>query len=164
MSMAGGLRAAAHPSSSRVKLLQLRCRPLASATPLLGARSVVIRRAGRTLDVSLTDGRELRLSAELLRVHSPSAEMRGASGERRMLAGKRGVTVVGAEAVGAYAVRLVFSDLHDTGLYSWPLLALLHRDRCQLARAYISSLKQLGLSRHHRARVSKPTSADKKPL
>ena len=75
------------------------------------------------LRVAFTDGNSESLPAELLRVMSPSAEVQGHSpAERKLVSGKRDVTIKAVEPVGNYAVKLVFSDGHDTGLFTWPYL------------------------------------------
>jgi DUF971 family protein len=78
---------------------------------------------GRTLEVAFDDGQVIRLTAERLRVESPSAEVQGHSpSQKRTLTGKENVAIVGIEAVGNYAIKIVFDDGHDTGLYSWDYL------------------------------------------
>ena len=76
------------------------------------------------LHVSFDDGTAYALPAEYLRVESPSAEVQGHHpGQKQMVAGRRHVGIIGIEPVGHYAVRLVFDDLHDTGIFSWDYLA-----------------------------------------
>ncbi len=78
---------------------------------------------GRTLEVVFDDGETVRLTAERLRLESPSAEVQGHSpSQKKLLTGKENVAIVGVEPVGNYAVKLVFDDGHDTGLYSWDYL------------------------------------------
>jgi DUF971 family protein len=78
---------------------------------------------GRTLEVVFDDGETVRLTAERLRVESPSAEVQGHSpSQKKRVTGKENVAIVGVEPVGNYAVKLVFDDGHDTGLYSWDYL------------------------------------------
>jgi DUF971 family protein len=102
----------------------------------------------RELLASFDDGLSAAIPYELLRVASPSAETRGHGSARPPPpAGKRGVTVTHAETVGRYAVRIRFSDGHDTGLYGWSLL----RDLAETAEArmadYLAQMQLLGLSR-----------------
>jgi len=78
---------------------------------------------GRTLEVAFDDGKVIRLTAEKLRVESPSAEVQGHSpNQKRTVVGKENVAIVGIEPVGNYAIKIVFDDGHDTGLYSWDYL------------------------------------------
>ena len=96
---------------------------------------------------SMTEHRR-RLPAELLRVESPSAEVQGHNpGQKQIVAGRRHVGIIGIEPVGHYAVRLVFDDLHDTGIYSWDYLADLGRNQDRLWAAYLDGLASRGLSR-----------------
>jgi DUF971 family protein len=78
---------------------------------------------GRVLEVAFDDGQLIRLTAETLRVESPSAEVQGHSpSQKQIVRGKENVAIVALELVGNYAVRIVFDDGHDTGLYSWDYL------------------------------------------
>jgi DUF971 family protein len=78
---------------------------------------------GRILEVAYDDGALIRLTAEKLRVESPSAEVQGhRPSEKRILTGKESVKIVGIEPVGNYAIKIVFDDGHDTGLFSWDYL------------------------------------------
>jgi DUF971 family protein len=100
------------------------------------------------LEVSFNDGASFRLSCEFLRVHSPSAEVRGhGPGQEVLQAGKRDVAITAIEPVGVYAVKLVFSDGHDTGLYTWEYLYQLGRDQERLWQQYLHRLQQAGASR-----------------
>ncbi len=104
--------------------------------------------AGKCLEVDFDDGNRFSLPAELLRVESPSAEVQGhGPGGKTIVAGRRHVAILAVEPVGRYAVRLRFDDLHDTGLYSWPWLYRLGRDREQLWAAYLAALAERGLGR-----------------
>jgi DUF971 family protein len=98
--------------------------------------------------VEFEDGRAYALSAEFLRVHSPSAEVQGHSPEeRKILGGKRGVTIVLIELTGNYAVRLVFSDGHSTGIYTWDYLGELGEGHGALWAQYLAELEKRGLRR-----------------
>jgi DUF971 family protein len=78
---------------------------------------------GRVLEVSFDDGQVIRLTAERLRVESPSAEVQGHSpSQKRTVTGKENVAIVAIEPIGNYAIKIVFDDGHDTGLYSWDYL------------------------------------------
>ena len=102
----------------------------------------------RMLTVSLADGRRFELSAEYLRVMSPSAEVQGHSaGERKTVGGKANVAITAVQPVGNYAVRLVFDDMHDTGLYTWPYLVELGEEKDRKWSAYVADLQAKGLSR-----------------
>ncbi|MBV9345224.1 MAG: DUF971 domain-containing protein [Gammaproteobacteria bacterium] len=82
-----------------------------------------LRRAARVLEVSFQDGARYALPFEYLRVHSPSAEVKGhGPGQEVLVLGKEGVGIRAVEPVGQYAVKLVFDDGHDTGLYTWKYL------------------------------------------
>jgi len=88
------------------------------------------------------------LTAEMLRVTSPSAEVQGHSpSERVTLGGKRQVKITRIEPVGNYAVKLVFSDGHDTGIYSWSYLRKLGSEREDIWKQYLDELSEKGLSR-----------------
>ena len=107
-----------------------------------------LRDEGRALRVTFDDGAAFDLDAEYLRVESPSAEVKGhGAGQEVTVAGKRGVRILGAEPVGNYAVRLLFSDGHSTGLYSWSYLDRLGRDHDTLWAAYLDRLARAGLTR-----------------
>lgn len=102
----------------------------------------------RELEVVDADGRATRLSAEYLRVFSPSAEVRGhGGGEPMLVGGKREVAITAVEPVGRYAVRLRFSDGHNTGLYSWPVLADLIAHQSHYWPRYLARLAEHRMSR-----------------
>jgi ATP-binding protein involved in chromosome partitioning len=100
------------------------------------------------LEVAFAGAKPFALSAEMLRVMSPSAEVQGHSPQQRVtVARKRNVKIRELKPVGNYAVRIVFDDGHDTGLYSWSYLNTLDRERDQRWAEYLSALAQMGLSR-----------------
>ena len=102
----------------------------------------------KTLAVTFDDGESFELRAEYLRVRSPSAEVQGHSpAERRIVAGKSDVQILELHPVGNYAVRLVFDDLHSTGIFSWDYLSELGRNREKYWREYLDELKEKKLSR-----------------
>jgi len=102
---------------------------------------------GRELDVAFPKAR-YRLSAEMLRVMSPSAEVQGHSPEQRVtLGGKRNVRIRSLEPVGNYAVRIVFDDGHNTGLFTWDYLERLGREKDARWAKYLDELRQKGLTR-----------------
>jgi DUF971 family protein len=99
----------------------------------------------RELEISFPDGIAAALSAEYLRVHSPSAEVtQHGVGEGVLVVGKENVAIARIEPVGRYAVRLVFDDGHNTGLYTWPVLHELCRDRDRKWRRYLERLAAAG--------------------
>jgi DUF971 family protein len=103
------------------------------------------------LRVSFTGGESAELSAELLRVMSPSAEVQGHSpSERKLISGKRAVIITKVEPVGNYAVRLTFSDGHNTGIFSWAYLYEMARDKDRRWDAYLADLDAAGLCREPR--------------
>src|SRR5919108_2973065 len=94
----------------------------------------------RTLTVTFADGKFFELSAEMLRVMSPSAEVQGHSPEQRVtVPRKRNVKIRELKPVGNYAVRIVFDDGHDTGLYAWSYLQTLDRERDKRWAEYLAS-------------------------
>ena len=98
------------------------------------------------LQVSFDDGYACVLSAELLRVEAPSADVQG-YGNKQTPPGKRLVTITAIEPVGQYAVRLTFSDGHNTGLFTWETLHRYGKNQAQMIDNYLERLKSLGLSR-----------------
>jgi DUF971 family protein len=105
-------------------------------------------RAERRLAIDLDSGETVEIPYELLRVESPSAEVQGhGPSGRTLVTGKRLVQVERAEPVGNYAVRLVFDDGHDTGLFTWDYLMMLARERDVLMAGYEARLKAAGRSR-----------------
>lgn len=106
-----------------------------------------LKKAEKVLEVDFDDGRSFALPAELLRVESPSAEVRGHGGPRQIVAGRRHVGIMDLERVGNYAVRIIFDDLHDTGIYSWDYLYELGARREEIWQRYLEALAERGLSR-----------------
>lgn len=105
-------------------------------------------RATRELEIDFDDGVTLSLPAELLRVESPSAEVKGhGPGQKQIVAGKKNVGIARIEPVGSYAARLVFDDGHDSGLYSWRYLRELGDGQAAVFDAYLKALAGKGLSR-----------------
>jgi DUF971 family protein len=103
------------------------------------ATEIKLRRRSRLLTVSFNDGSRFELPFEYLRVHSPSAEVAGhGGGETVLVLGKENVDVREVEPIGQYAVRLVFDDGHDTGLYTWKYLYELGSQREQKWSAYLA--------------------------
>jgi DUF971 family protein len=107
-----------------------------------------LRKDRRTLTVAFDDGETFDLAAEYLRVCSPSAEVQGHSPtERRTVAGKQNVEILELHPVGNYAVRLVFDDMHSTGIFSWAYLFELGRNRDENWQRYLADLAAKNLSR-----------------
>jgi DUF971 family protein len=107
-----------------------------------------LRKSARCLEVSFADGLSATLPAEYLRVHSPSAEVTGHSaGEGVLVTDKESVGIERIEPVGRYAIRIVFDDGHDTGLYSWRVLHDLSRNQQQKWQHYLARLAAAGHSR-----------------
>lgn len=109
---------------------------------------IVLDQSARELKLVYPGGESFTLSCEYLRVFSPSAEVRGhGPGQEVLQVGKRGVNIVSIEPVGHYAVRLVFSDGHDSGLYSWDYLYELGRRKDDNWQDYLARLQAAGASR-----------------
>jgi DUF971 family protein len=112
------------------------------------ATEIRLNKADRVLVVEFDDGAQFSYPAEYLRVESPSAEVQGhAPHQKQIVPGRRHVGIIGIEPVGHYAVRLVFDDLHDTGIYSWDYLHELGREQDRRWPAYLAALEARGLSR-----------------
>ena len=104
------------------------------------------------LELAYADDTEYQLAAEFLRVHSPSADVRGhGSGQETLQVGKKNVKIVGVESVGNYAIKLVFDDRHDTGIYSWDYLQELCSNHDQLWADYLGKLEAVSASRDNLA-------------
>ena len=102
----------------------------------------------KSLVVSFDTGEQFQLSAEYIRVKSPSAEVQGHSpSERRTVPGKKYVEILEVQPVGNYAVRLTFDDLHSTGIYSWDYLHELGQGQARYWQEYLDELTAQGLSR-----------------
>ena len=102
----------------------------------------------KSLAVAFEDGESFTLPAEYLRVTSPSAEVQGHSAnERKTVPGKRNVAILEVHPIGNYAVRLVFDDMHSTGIYSWDYLFELGRAHKRIWQEYIDELASKHLSR-----------------
>lgn len=107
-----------------------------------------LHQSSRLLEITFDDATTCMLSCEFLRVYSPSAEVRGhGAGQEVLQVGKEEVNIVRIEPVGQYAVKLSFSDGHNTGLYSWDYLYELAKDYEVLWMEYISRLELAGIQR-----------------
>jgi DUF971 family protein len=119
---------------------------LDASTPL--PTEIKLHQASRVLELAFNDGAHFRLSYEFLRVHSPSAEVRGhGPGQETLQTGKRDVAIKEVESVGHYAIRPTFSDGHDSGIYSWDYLHDLGQRHDELWQRYLARLAEAGASR-----------------
>lgn len=102
----------------------------------------------RILTIKFEAGEEYKIEAELLRSHSPSAEVQGHAPDQRVTVwGKRNVEIRDLVPTGNYAVRIVFDDGHDTGIFTWVYLHALGKDAPALWQAYLAELEGKGLTR-----------------
>ena len=116
--------------------------------PVPAPIEIAVRRQSRLLDIAFDDGAQFSLPFELLRVYSPSAEVRGhGPGQETLQTGKRNVDLTALEPVGNYAVQPSFSDGHDTGIFSWDYLYFLGSQQADLWKKYEERLAQAGASR-----------------
>jgi DUF971 family protein len=112
------------------------------------ATTITLHQKSRVMEIAFSDGRSFRLPYELLRVYSPSAEVRGhGPGQEVLQTGKRNVEIRALEPVGSYAVQPQFSDGHNTGIYSWEYLYELGHNQEKLWSQYLDKLKAAGASR-----------------
>ena len=119
---------------------------LNSATPI--PAEIKLHQKSRILELGYENGERFELSFEFLRVFTPSAEARGHGvGQETLQVGKRDVNILGIEPIGNYAIKPVFSDGHDTGLYSWDVLYTLCSHRDELWQAYLDKVAAAGSSR-----------------
>ena len=115
-----------------------------SVTPV----EIKLRKTSRLLVVQFDDGKSFDLPFEYLRVHSPSADVKGhGPGQEVLQTGKENVSVTLVEPIGHYAVRLVFDDSHDTGLYTWKYLYELGEQQAENWQSYLDRLKTAGYAR-----------------
>lgn len=107
-----------------------------------------LKKAEKTLEIDFDDGARFALPAEYLRVESPSAEVQGHSpSQKKLVPGRRHVGIMELEPVGNYAVRIVFDDLHDTGIFTWQYLHQLGREYETRWAQYLLDLENAGQSR-----------------
>jgi DUF971 family protein len=120
--------------------------PAAGATPW--PTEITLKKDRKALAVAFDNGESVTLPAEYLRVKSPSAEVQGhAPEERKTVPGKRQVQILEVQPVGNYAVRLVFDDMHSTGIYSWDYLLDLGRNEAAYWQDYLDELAAKGMNR-----------------
>ncbi|MHA1537248.1 MAG: gamma-butyrobetaine hydroxylase-like domain-containing protein [Alphaproteobacteria bacterium] len=109
---------------------------------------VRLERAAKRLHVAFEDGQSFAFAAEFLRVESPSAEVQGhGPDQRQLVAGRAHVGIMEILPVGNYAIKIVFDDLHDTGLFTWDYLYGLGQAQDEIWRSYLDRLEAKGLSR-----------------
>ena len=107
-----------------------------------------LKRAEKILELDFEDGVTAAIPAELLRVESPSAEVQGHGPDQKKIpAGRRHVGIMDIEAVGNYAIRIKFDDLHDTGIFTWDYLYDMGQRKEEMWAAYLATLEEQGLSR-----------------
>jgi len=105
------------------------------------------RTQSRVIDISFDDGKAFSIPFELLRVYSPSAEVKGhGPGQETLQTGKRDVGLIGIEPVGNYAIKPLFSDAHDSGIYTWDYLYWLGENQTQLWQDYLQRLQDAGFT------------------
>ena len=109
---------------------------------------IKLHQKSRLLEISFADGKTFRLPCELLRVYSPSAEVRGhGPGQEVLQSGKQNVEITQIEPAGSYAIQLTFSDGHDTGIFSWELLYDYGLHQEEMWQRYLKRLTEAGASR-----------------
>lgn len=109
---------------------------------------IKLHQKSRLMEISFTDGKSFKFSYEFLRVHSPSAEVRGHSpGQEILQTGKQDVNINNVEPVGSYAIQLNFSDGHNSGLYSWDLLYRYGINQDKMWQHYLRRIDEEGASR-----------------
>lgn len=109
---------------------------------------IKLHKKSRLLELSYESGENFKLDFEYLRVFTPSAEARGhAPGQETLQTGKRNIDIERIEPVGTYALRFIYSDSHDSGLYSWDLLYNLGKHHDELWQDYLNQIEAQGLSR-----------------
>jgi DUF971 family protein len=103
---------------------------------------ITLHQQSRELEIAFSDGSRYRMSYEFLRVHSPSAEVRGhGPGQEVLQIGKQGINVLGVEPVGSYAMKIEFDDGHDSGLYTWEYLRNLGKNQDALWQEYLHRIE-----------------------
>ena len=118
------------------------------ATRIPTPTNITLHSASRVFEIEFDDGRSFRLPFEFMRVHSPSAEVRGHNPSQATLqTGKRDVTITEVQPVGHYAVQPLFSDGHSSGIYSWEYLYELGSNQARLWSEYLGQLEAAGASR-----------------
>jgi DUF971 family protein len=115
------------------------------SAPKVSPTGLTVHRKSRLLEIGFDDGQNFSLPFELLRVYSPSAEVRGhGPGQETLQTGKRDIDITALEPIGNYAVQAQFSDAHDTGIYSWEYLHWLGENQPALWDDYLGRLQAAG--------------------
>jgi DUF971 family protein len=110
--------------------------------------AVTVHQASRVLEIGFDDGQTFRIPFELMRVYSPSAEVQGhGPGQEVLQTGKREIGIVEIEPVGHYAIKPVFSDGHESGIFSWAYLHHLGSRQDELWQRYLERLAEAGVDR-----------------
>lgn len=121
----------------------------------LNPTDIRLHQKSHLLEISFEDGANFKLPCEFLRVHSPSAEVRGhGPGQETLQVGKEGVNIIAIEPVGQYAVKLYFDDGHNSGLFDWKLLYRYGVNQAEMWQAYLDKLAQAGHQRMEPGRAA----------
>lgn len=121
---------------------------------------ITLHQQSKLLEIAFEDGARFRLPYEFLRVNSPSAEVRGhGPGQETLQVGKKEVVINAAEPVGTYAMQLVFSDGHDTGIYSWEYLHSMGIKQEKMWQEYLQRMEAAGAKREPAPDILKTASA-----
>ena len=132
-------------------------RPMAARSIGDPPTEIVVHQQSRRLEIAFGDAERYMLDFEFLRVHSPSAAVRGhGPGQEVLQVGKRDVTINAVEPIGHYAIKPVFSDGHESGIYTWAYLRELGRERDALWADYLQRLSDAGASRDAPGTASPP--------
>jgi len=111
-------------------------------------QKLTVRKDKKSLEISFGENENYEISAEMLRVLSPSAEVQGHSpDQRKIVGGKKDVGIMKMEPVGNYAVRITFDDMHDTGIFSWAYFLELGKNKTELWENYLNELEGVGKTR-----------------
>ncbi len=122
--------------------------------------ALIVRKQSRVFEIAFDDGAKFSLPFELLRVHSPSAEVSGhGAGQETLQTGKRNIDITELDPVGNYAVQPLFSDGHNTGMYSWDYLYWLGVNQAQIWEDYLQRLEAAGFTRESGRDMSTPAPA-----
>lgn len=113
--------------------------------------AITLHQQSKQFEIAFDDGARYRLPFEFLRVHSPSAEVRGhGRGQEVLQVGKQNVNLLGVEPVGTYALKMIFDDGHNSGLYTWEYLYELGQHQDEIWQSYLKQLEAAGASREPR--------------